>query len=520
MDERHIVLVDRKSHLPSTVTARELLEMGYRRRKTFAWCFGAIFLGAIVMAAVMPKRYESELKILVHRERADPLVTAQQTAAMEQNLPSLTEEDINSEVALLRSQDLLESAVIACGLQNMSSSSLLDQLLGWILPPRAADDEQTKIRKAALKLGRDLRIEPVKKSFIISVTYPAKDPQFAALVLNTLGNLYLAKHAAVHRSANASDLFDREAEQYHKTLENAEAALADFNRESGLVTSQSEKETSVPKLAEFELDMRQTEAAIPAAQEHVRSLETLLAKTPPRITTQLHTADNGALMQQLRSSLVSLEQQRVDLTNKYAPGDRMVREVDTQIAQVKAAIDAQQSSPLKEETTDQNPTFEFLRQELAKAQSELAALRAKSQSAAAVDHSYRQTLVDRDQKQLQQEGLMRNVKVAEANYLLYLNKKEEAHISDAFDKYRILNVSIAQPATVPFLPTNPVPMTLVVGWLVACLFSMGVVFVQDRLDPQVYSPQQIEKFLDVPVLAELQNNEPPVRDTFSYRYQR
>src|SRR5215469_48908 len=101
MDERHIVLVDRKSHLPSTVTARELLEMGYRRRKTFAWCFAAIFLGAIVVAAVMPKRYESELKILVHRERADPLVTAQQTAAMAQNLPSLTEEDINSEVALL-----------------------------------------------------------------------------------------------------------------------------------------------------------------------------------------------------------------------------------------------------------------------------------------------------------------------------------------------------------------------------------------------------------------------------------
>ena len=72
----------------------------------------------------MPKRYESELKILVHRERADPIVTAQQTAAVEQNLPSLTEEDINSEVALLRSQDLLENVVVSCGLQNRKSNSL------------------------------------------------------------------------------------------------------------------------------------------------------------------------------------------------------------------------------------------------------------------------------------------------------------------------------------------------------------------------------------------------------------
>ena len=347
----------------------------------------------------------------------------------------------------------------------------------------------------------------MKKSFIISVSYPSSDPQLAARVLNTLGDLYLAKHAAVHRPSNATDFFDREAEQYRKTMEDAEARLADFNRDSGLVTLQTEKDSSVPKLAEFELDMRQTQAAIPAAEQHVRALENMLAKTPNRITTQLHTSDNGALMQQLRSALVNLEQQRVDLTNKYAPGDRMVREVDTQIGQVKAAIDAQEKAPLREETSDQNPTYEFLSQELAKARSDLVALQAKAQSATRIDRDYRQTLVDRDQKQLQQEGLLRDVKTAETNYLLYLNKREEAHISDAFDRNRILNVSIAQPATIPFLPTNPVPLTLVLGWLVACLVSMGIVFVQDRLDPQVLTPRQIERYLEVPILAQLPNQE-------------
>jgi capsular polysaccharide biosynthesis protein len=99
------------------------------------------------------------------------------------------------------------------------------------------------------------------------------------------------------------------------------------------------------------------------------------------------------------------------------------------------------------------------------------------------------------------------VKTAETNYLLYLNKREEAHISDAFDRNRILNVSIAQPATIPFLPTNPVPLTLVLGWLVACLVSMGIVFVQDRLDPQVLTPRQIERYLEVPILAQLPNQE-------------
>ena len=191
------------------------------------------------------------------------------------------------------------------------------------------------------------------------------------------------------------------------------------------------------------------------------------------------------------------------MVTKYAPGDRMVHEVDTQIAQVRAAIDAQDKTPLREETTDQNPTYEFLRQELVKAKADLASLRALSASSERVDKSYQQALIDKDQKQLQQQALLRDVKAAEANYLLYQGKREEARISDAFDKNRILNVSIAQAATVPFLPTNPVPLILILGWIFACLVSSGVVFVQDRLDTSLRTPAQIERYLDVPVLGSL-----------------
>jgi len=449
---------------------------------------------------LLPLHYESEMKILVHRERLDPLVTAQQTAAVEQNLPSLTEEDINSEVAILRSEDLLENVVTACGLQNAKQSSWLVKL--FHLTPQQ-EDEHVKISKAARKLDRDLRIDPVKKSFIISVSYSADDPQWAAHVLGTYGNLYLEKHASVVRPNDAVGFFDRETVKYQQALDDAEKRLADFDRDAGIVTDESEKESSVPKLAEFELSMRQTQANIPQAEEHVRSLEALLEKTPPRITTQLHTADNGGLMQQLKSSLVNLEAQRTDLTTKYAPGDRMVREVESQIAQVHAAIDAQEKAPLREETTDQNPTYEFLRQELVKAKADLASLQALAASSERVDKSYQQALIDKDQKQLQQQALLRDVKAAEANYLLYQGKREEARISDAFDKNRILNVSIAQAATVPFLPTNPVPLILILGWIFACLVSSGVVFVQDRLDTSLRTPVQIERYLDVPVLGTL-----------------
>ena len=513
MSRHEIILTDRGLRENSALTTRDIVEVGVRRRGSFMLSFAVVFLGAIVAAVIVPKRYESETKILVHRERVDPLMTAQQTAAVEQNLPGLTEEDINSEVAILRSQDLLEKVVVACGVENFKDSSLLHSLLG----SQTVDDQNLSVRKAAAKLGNDLRIDPIKKSYVISVRYSARNPELAARVLNTLGNLYLEKHAEVHRPKDEAGFFDRETAVYRRTMEEAQQKLADFNRETGIVTSQSERESAVPKLAEFELDMRQTQAAIPAAEEHVRSLQALLDKTPPRITTQLHNSDNGALMQQLKSSLVNLEGQRVDLRNKYAPGDRMVQEVDTQIEQVKAAIDAQQKAPLKEETTDQNPTYGFLRQELAKAQADLAALRARSRSLENVDQSYRQTLVNRDQKQIEQAALLRDAKTAEDNYLLYLNKREQAHISDAFDKNRILNVTIAQPATIPFRPTNPATMILLLGWIFACLASTGVVLMQEQLNPTLRRPEQIEQYLDVPLLANLSGENREIGELSSHQ---
>jgi uncharacterized protein involved in exopolysaccharide biosynthesis len=515
MSRHEIVLTDRGNRESSGLTTRDIVEVGVRRRGSFTFWFAVVFLGAVAAALVMPKRYESETKILVHRERADPLVTAQQTAAMEQNMPSLTEEDINSEVSILRSQDLLEKVVTACDLQHMNQGSLLYRWFKVGTSPET-DDEQVAVRKAADKLENDLRIEPVKKSFVISIRYSSTDPELSARVLNTLGSLYLEKHAAVHRPKDAVGFFDQETEEYRKTMEQAQQRLAEFNRSSGIVTSQTEKDSAVPKLAEFELSWRQTQAAIPASEENVRSLQALLERTPQRITTQLHNSDNGALMQQLKSSLVSLESQRVDLRNKYAPGDRMVQEVDTQIEQVKAAIDAQQKAPLKEETTDQNPTYEFLRQELAKAQADLAATKARARSLGSVDQSYRQTLVERDQKQLQQEALLRDAKIAEDNYVLYLNKREQAHISDAFDKNRILNVSIAQPATIAFRPTNPTWLILLLGWVLACMAGTGVVLVQEQFNPTLKRPEQIERYFEVPILADVSKEASDASHLFSH----
>ncbi|HET8966241.1 MAG TPA: Wzz/FepE/Etk N-terminal domain-containing protein [Candidatus Acidoferrum sp.] len=240
--------------------------MAFRRRKTIGYTFVAIMLGAVLAVILLPSKYESQTSILVHRERVDPPLSAEQTGTLQQMAPALTEEDINSEVGLLQSQDLLEKVVIACGLEDRMHPSILST----VFQMRKQTPEER--RAAAVdKLRRDLRIEPIKKSFLISVSYASPDPQLAANVLNTLGNDYLEKHAAVRRPAGTQKFFEVEVDRYRQQLTDAQNSLADFNRKEGLVTAQTEKDAAVPKLAEFEFNMRQTQAAIPQAEEHVHN---------------------------------------------------------------------------------------------------------------------------------------------------------------------------------------------------------------------------------------------------------
>ena len=72
------------------------------------------------------------------------------------------------------------------------------------------------------------------------------------------------------------------------------------------------------------------------------------------------------------------------------------------------------------------------------------------------------------------------------------------------DKSRILNVSIAQAATVAIVPSNPVSLILFLGAVFGTLCSAGVVLVQERINLAIRTPLQIEEYLDVPVLASVE----------------
>ena len=94
---------------PRPPTLRDWAAIGFRHARLMAFCFLFIFGAAILVTLFTPRQYEAELKILVKGERADPVVTPEKEAVMSR--PDVTEQDVNSEVELLKSRDLLEKVL-------------------------------------------------------------------------------------------------------------------------------------------------------------------------------------------------------------------------------------------------------------------------------------------------------------------------------------------------------------------------------------------------------------------------
>jgi uncharacterized protein involved in exopolysaccharide biosynthesis len=187
-----------------------------------------------------------------------------------------------------------------------------------------------------------------------------------------------------------------------------------------------------------------------------------------------------------------------------------VKEIEKQIADTRASIAHEESRPIREETTDRNPTYAWINEELAKAKAEHSGLQARAAALAAIVSKYETTSRELEEKGFIQQDLLRTVKTDEENYLLYQRKREEARMTDALDRTRILNVAVAEQPVVPTIPSNSPWMLLALGGLFAFTASLGMAFTLEYLDPFFRTPAQVLAELNIPILAAV----PRKLDTF------
>jgi len=120
------------------------------------------------------------------------------------------------------------------------------------------------------------------------------------------------------------------------------------------------------------------------------SLQEQLKSFPSRSVTLKRWADNPEALEKMKTHLLELQLKRTELLTRYEPSYRLVQEVEKEIEDTKATIAAEGLTPIRDETSDKDPNYEWARMDLEKAQVQWDGLRARQSDAGAQVVSLRQ----------------------------------------------------------------------------------------------------------------------------------
>lgn len=472
-------LTETKTLLP---TRREFVGRIFRQRTVFAVMFLTILTAFVVTGQFRPK-YQARMKVLVRKQRVDPIVTTGQDSTPQLQTTGVREEDLNSEAEILKGEDMARRVTLEAGLVPAGS-------------------DPATLEKAVRKLQHHLDVSVISKTDLIAIKYESQNADQSRRVLSTVASQYLQRQRNVQGPDFQVSFFDEQVRQHGIALENAEAKLLDFTRRTGVVSADLQRELAVRQMEDLSQSRMQNAAETAQARGRAEQLAVQMRLEPARVDTDRKKSDNPQLLNQLNSTLLSLQLKRTDLLNKYDSSYRLVQDVNREIAVTQSMIAAQLATPVHEESSSVNPSRIALETELAVSRAQLTGLQAKASvlrhSSASMEHAAQ----DLTEKDAEQEALLRNVKTEKGVYQLYVDKLEQARMTHSLDEGGILNVAVAEEPSVPALPQNSFLVVLAACLFVSTLLSSAAAFLADIFDPTIRNATELSDIAGLPTLAE------------------
>ncbi|RJP96266.1 MAG: hypothetical protein C4518_00340 [Desulfobacteraceae bacterium] len=458
-------------------TMRDFFLVLFKHKFKIIFFFLAVMGFAITGSLLSQKIYQSEAKLFINLGRETVTQDSDATPKQSIQVSQTLENQINSEIEILTSQELAQKVVAAIGADAFREgspkySSFENPLIGTLrlkinnllefpknavahlLKPAAippADTNPTENDVIAGLLTQELKAEVVKNSSIIKLHYESHDPYLARDVLDQLINLYMDKHIKLLGSEGTYDFFKKESERLLQQLKATEIKLADLKNAADSELSSS---TSM-ELQKSLYDLKQKEV------EH------------------LSTFNENSIVE-LQRSLYNLKQKEQELLSTFTENSIPVKDIRRQIAIAEINLQNHQTQ------LQNSIPVQDIRRQIAIVESSL-------------QNRQNSTLT------LQISQLEREKEIIEENYRKYAASMEQTRINQALEEEKISNIRVAQTPTVQVEPVRPnIGLILFMGLFLAVFGSLGLAFFMEYMDNSLERPEQIEGMLHLPILGSIQ----------------
>lgn len=481
--------VDPAQQSDGAISAKLMLYAIFKRKWQVLALMAVVTLSILVSGVLRAKVYKTTAKVMLRPSRAEVQLSAGDQREITLPVAASTEM-INSEMEILRSQELMRQAIA-----RMKEAGT----------PIFGDDTALSEPQQIGALQGMMAVSPAPQSNVISIDLFARNPQKGQAILSAITESYLARHAQLHGSTGAADFFETQKQMLRERVADAEARLGAFVDREGLVLPEDQIRSVLKDAARGSDSVSLQVSKIRGLEQRINILQQQMATTPTTIEREIERINPTT--QGLALELSKKEAERGALLQNYTEEDRSVVNLNAEIAGLKSHMaEAKNATILGTSRISVNPIHQDLERRLLNSQMNLEDLRARVSGlqqkidAASVESTKR--AVEMRQKTIELTRLQQEVSAARDSYQLYEKKQEEARISEALDSERFLNVSVLDGATLPTEPANKMnPLVLVAALIAGTGLGIGTAVGLEFLGRNFKFEEQVEQYLELPVFA-------------------
>jgi uncharacterized protein involved in exopolysaccharide biosynthesis len=362
-----------------------------------------------------------------------------------------------------------------------------------------------RLDAAPSEVQRAVSAGGVRGTSLIRVSATASTRDRAA----TLANVTAEEFASFFRETNRASLSETrrfvedQLAQARARLEQSERAIQAFkeSRQMPSVAAATAQIQAAMAASQSDLDaallsVRETEARLAAARTRLR-------REQPVIVASRSTSDNP-VFRRYQDRLVDLEIQRATLSQTYTPQHPRMEQIAREITDLRGRLTAEARTAIAEEITVNNPIHARLLDQIVNHEVDRTAIGARVEALQVTLRRRQAVAMSIPAAETEFNRLMRENRVLESNYMTLSNRHQEIVVRENMAGSFPASLQVVEPAMPPARPApSSLPRTATAAALAGLVLGIAAALFLDSLDDRIRTPQDAERALGVPVLAQI-----------------
>ena len=367
--------------------------------------------------------------------------------------------------------------------KNLQSRTLLGMVIDQLALTN--DARYAKSLDPIARLSRDVTISPVRLSRLVDVKVEHTRPERAALIANTIGQLFISNNVA-QKQMSSSDALNWLTQQEATTREKVEAAdtkLQEYRLEKNEVSLEDNDNLVRQSLFGAKAELSRAHMDVLQADETLAEIDRILADGKP--IESIPQIRDSLVLQRLQQELGLRESALAALLTRYRDKHPSVIQARGEIEKMRDAI--KQESQFALQALRNNAVFLKKREE---------ALLVNVEQETAKQQALYQLRIEYDALKRESD----NSKTIYSNVLLRRNETE------LLSRLSANNMVLVDPAPTPTGPIKPkVILTVIFGVFAGLVAGIGLAFFVNYLDDSIKSQDDVENTLGLAFLGYVPN---------------